>query len=146
MSRYTLVHCKTTDRCRYRLRFGDAVQTIRFDEYNALSAFKPYQVFGYIRWKRNDFGTQSWLLFICEIVPSARLTRVPGLYPGAEILFRARGKVAVKRTLSWLVRLEKKAQYPLELLPASYWRQAQNAALIHQPMPDYRPIGRPVYA
>jgi hypothetical protein len=102
-------------------------------------AFKPHLTFAYVRWCRNAYGTVSWQLYICKTVCSGRVSRVPGVRPGAEILLRARGKEAVGRTLSCLAAIEKTHAVTLENIPASFWRKSQNAREVRQTFPVYAP-------
>lgn len=139
MSKYTLVQHVNTASHHYRLRFGTAYEVIKLENDQWIYGFNPHQTFGYVRWCRNNYGTVSWQLYICKTVRSGRVSRVPGVRPGAEILLHARGKDAVRRTLSCLANIEKFQAISLENIPASFWRKSQNAREVRQTVPVYAP-------
>lgn len=106
----------------YRLRFGVPLKRIELDRRRSLALFSPGQVFGYVRWSANEFGTQDWRLTILEAhEPHLMLSRVPGVSPGVEVLLVMKGKGRVKRVLSVLDQLEAQG-YALEQVSPSYYR------------------------
>jgi len=136
---FTLVKSEfRADSRNHRLRFGAPVHIIRINKNSTYSAFKPGDVFGYIRWNRNDYGTINWQFIIGRSGSGASLTRFPGIHPGADLLYRARGVKAVKETLSWLDRLEKTSITRLEDYPISLWRKAENQRIIRAKLPLYK--------
>jgi len=116
----------------HRLRFGTPVQSIRIDRTSSYNAFEPCDVFGYIRWRRNKFGTQDWRIYVCQAVSEGRITRLPGITPGANVLLALHGAEVVKRMLGHIDMLEKRAGDLQKISPA-YWRQLQNAKSIRMP-------------
>ena len=122
--------------CNHRLRFGTPVRTIRLDNARNVCAFKRWQTFGYIRWIRNDFGTIDWRLYVCRASGSGRITHIPGIEPGAELLLFVTGTEAMKRFLPRLDRLEKQAGGQLETIPASFWRRVANELTIKPRHPN----------
>ena len=136
MGEFTLVEdIYARNSCHHRLRFGSPDHVIRLDKTKRMMAFRPGKAFGYIRWTRNRYGTQNWQLIIAQANSSGRISEYPGLYPGADIWFRARGKSAVKRALAWLDKVEKRSDIPLENLPESFWRRAENARFLRKSLP-----------
>lgn len=128
------------DRINHRLRFGAPTLETRLDKYSAVAAFIPTQIFGYIRWSANEYGTQDWRLFVCKTAGNPhhidgqgggntghhnRLTRIPGVMPGAHILLKTQGKARVKRALGYIDGLEKETGN-LDLVTESYWRHLHN--------------------
>lgn len=106
----------------YRLRFGAPMKRIELDRRRSLALFEPGQVFGYVRWSANEFGTQDWRLTILEAQePHMILSRVPGVSPGVEVLLLMKGMGSVKRALGILDQLEVKG-YALEQVSPSYYR------------------------
>ncbi len=106
----------------YWLRFGTPKERIELDKRRALAFFAPSQVFGYVRWSANEFGTQDWRLTILQAQePSLLLSRVPGVMPGAEILLLMKGSGPVKRGLAALDRLQANG-FVLEEVSPSYYR------------------------
>ena len=136
---YTLVELsKTAGLHHNKLRFGDPVFTFPFVRNRSFVAFKPGQIFAYVRWRKNDYGTVHWQLIIARAGRETLSQIYPGIYPCADVLFRARGVKAVKDTLIWLDRLEAKSSKPLTDLPVSFWRKAQNAKHIRARLPLIR--------
>ena len=136
MGEFTLVEdIYARNICHHRLRFGTPDHVIRIDKTKRMMAFRPSKVFGYIRWTRNQYGTQNWQFIVAQAKGFGRISEYPGLFPGADIWFRARGKTAVKRTLSWLDKIEKASDVSLHDLPESLWRRAENARIFRQSLP-----------
>ncbi len=108
------------------LRFGREDDWLDLDRRRALAFFEPGRVFGYVRWWANLFGTRDWRFVIIRSVgPGASCSRVPGVFPGGEILLQASGGVAVKRALREIDRLEAKGFEPADVSP-SYYRHVHN--------------------
>ncbi|PCI52869.1 MAG: hypothetical protein COB36_14275 [Alphaproteobacteria bacterium] len=116
----------------HRLRFGRPVQSVRIDRTSSYSAYEPGNVFGYIRWQRDKYGTQDWRIYVCRAAHDGCVTRLPGITPGADVLFALHGSSAVKRMLKHIDVLEKRAG-DLEQISPAYWRQLQNAKSIRRP-------------
>jgi len=138
-------------RINHRLRFGEPHSEIRLGWSSRLASFKPNDVFGYIRWSANEFGTQDWRLFVCKAGGNShhidgqgdektghhnRLTRIPGVLPGAHILLKTQGKARVKRALVYLDAIEKETG-ELSLVTESYWRYLHNRLDVNQPPHDF---------
>jgi len=117
----------------HRLRFGTPVQNVRIDRTCSYNVFEPGNVFGYIRWQRNKYGTQDWRIYVCRASGNGPVTRLPGISPGADVLFSVHGSEAVKRMLKHIDVLEKRAG-DLEKISPAYWRQMQNAKAIRRPV------------
>ncbi len=137
MSVFTLVETiKLRGHCNHRLRFGQPLEEIKLDENKSLAAFRAGQIFGYIRWSRNAFGTRNWQSFVVRSVSKGRVTRIPGVYPGGELLLRTRGVVATQKALSWLDKTEKSIPFLLSDFPESYWRLAENELFTDHQLPN----------
>lgn len=140
MSKFTLVETvQIRSRCNHRLRFGQSFETKTLSENKTLVAFEAGQIFGYIRWSRNAYGTRNWQFFVVRSVGAGRVTRIPGISPGGDLLFRTRGVVATQRALKWLDGLEKTIPFSLSDLPESYWRLAENEVFTDGQLPDLAP-------
>ena len=63
----------------YWVRFGEPRQWRDRDRRRAFAYFGAGQVFGYVRWEGNEYGTQLWRLLVVragsEVFP---LHRIPG--------------------------------------------------------------------
>jgi len=109
---------------RHRLRFGRPRQIITLTPLRKLAVFGPGELFGYIRWQANYYGTQDWRVYVVRAAESGSITRMPGILPGGEVLFSVRGKTRAKRALDIIDELEAQAGDLRRLTPA-FWRQVQ---------------------
>ena len=145
--KYTLVtEHYVRGHCNHRLRFGIGQAVIKQRKGLKLHAFKPHQIFGLIRWQRNEYGTILWTLYICEAAQKGRVTQIPGVYPGANLLFRARGSKAMRRCLQQLDRLEKRIGGDLGILPTAYWRKLASSNDRNIPLPELNQYVRHAHA
>ena len=53
----------------HRLRFGVAKTVTKLDKYRSIAVFQQGAVFGYIRWRANEFGTQDWRVYVLKAQP-----------------------------------------------------------------------------
>ncbi len=119
------------------LRFGEPVCDFDLDRRRSLAIFKPGQIFGYIRWRANEYGTQEWRFVIVRAAePQQPISRFTGIQPGGEIILLVSGNTKVKRVLSQIDLLEYNGLNPSEVSPAFY-RHAHNRALIGLPVRGY---------
>ena len=104
-----------------RLLFGRPVVTYPFHEGGALHLFDAGHVFGFVRWRGDGYGTQTWRVVVARaLVAGEQGTVVPGLEPGGEVLLHAFGKARAKRALRTVDRLCDR-HVSREIAPA-YWR------------------------
>lgn len=117
------------DKFNYYIRFGTPKYR---DEYNAREAYEYYvpgAIFGYIRWKTNDYGTESWHFFVLlSGDKSGNICSVPGIAPGAEVLVQVYGKTRVQRLFKIIDDIEHADIDPSDVAPC-YW--VQTNARIH---------------
>lgn len=119
------------------LRFGDPIHDFDLDRRRSLAIFKPEQVFGYIRWRANEYGTQEWCFVIVKAVgPPQEINRITGIQPGGEILLAASGKVKVKRVFSQIDALESDGFDPSKVSP-NFFRHLHNRTVINRPVRGY---------
>ncbi len=141
MSDLTLVQGKFVKaHCNHRIRFGIPTYQVRLDRARTLYAFSPQQIFGYIRWQANSFGTTDWRLYVCKTCAAGKITRITGISPGADILLNVHGTEAMKYILRQLDSLEKQVGCALENVPESHWRQMQLAVRIARPIRKFSKI------
>ena len=134
MSRLVAVKCEfVRDKVNHRLRFGAPEMSITLRKSQKLYAFGAGQVFGYIRWKANKYGTVDWRLYICQASLSGQVTRVPGIIPGATVLLSVHGNIAMQRMLKQIDSLEAQTDGGLETITPAYWRHLHNARIINRP-------------
>ena len=117
-----------------RLRFGTPVRIENIDHHQGRAWMRPGTCFGYIRWRADAYGTQSWRCFVgLAGRPGDALTRLPGVYPGAHLLVNLSGKTYVKRFLMRLDELQKSVDGLSGVSPA-YWRKMQMRAQLNLPV------------
>jgi len=118
------------DVCNHRLRFGVPQLVTKLDNYRTVAALSPDNIFGYIRWKRNEYGTTLWRLVIAKTVQEGRIQKYAGILPGAYILVNVSGVNAVKQALTRLDYWETQAGGDLSIIPETRWRHFQNGIII----------------
>lgn len=120
-----------------RLRFGKPVERLNLDKRRALAWFEPGQVFGYIRWSANEFGTQIWCLLIAQAVGKGeRIVRLEGVNPGASVLLHLNGATRARLMLKRLDVLETDG-FALQDISPSYFRQLHNRSLTRSKIRPY---------
>ncbi len=124
------------DIINHRLLFGEPSEFIKLDKFRRLATFDAGRIFGYIRWRANEYGTQDWRLFIVKTGSVNLLTPVPGVSPAVKLLVSASGSKEVKRSLKLLDKLKSDTAGNLETIPESYWHQFQNCLTTRLPMRD----------
>jgi len=120
------------DVINHRLRFGEPFKKIRLDKSRVLATFEPNIIFGYIRWKANEYGTQDWRVYILKTQSSGALSQIAGVSPAVKVLLSAVGKTSVKRALSVIDTIEKEAKDGLISVPESYWLTLHNTLLLRK--------------
>ena len=119
------------------LRFGDPVYDFDLDRRRSLAIFKSSQIFGYVRWRANEYGTQKWRFVIVKAVePLHRMSCFTGIQPGGQILLTTSGNVKVKRVLSQIDLLEHNGFSPSKVSP-NFYRQLHNRTMINRPVRGY---------
>jgi len=119
------------------LRFGAPDEQQDLDRRRSLALFRPGRVFGYVRWRANEYGTQEWRFTIVQTAePSRFLSRIEGVMPGGEVLLLVTGNTKVKRALVQIDVLEANDFEPAEVSPA-YYRHVHNRITTGKPVRIY---------
>jgi len=119
------------------LRFGDPDEQRDLDRRRSLALFKPSRVFGYVRWRANEYGTQDWRFTVVQTAePPLLLSRIEGVTPGGEALLLVNGNAKVKRALLRIDALEAAGFEPADVSPA-YYRHVHNRITAGQPIRVY---------
>jgi len=119
------------------LRFGDPDEQHDLDRRRSLALFKPGRIFGYVRWRANEYGTQDWRFTVVQTAePSLLLSRIEGVAPGGEVLLLVRGNTKVKRALLQIDALEAAGFEPADVSPA-YYRHVHNRIAAKRPIRAY---------
>ena len=109
-----------------RVRFGRATAERIIDRRCRVELFEPGQVFGYVQWRANRYGTELWRAWVLRAAaPGELLETVPGIAPGAHIWLGLSGQARVQRALDLIDAIEAQGLDP-SAVPESYWRTAQN--------------------
>jgi len=109
------------NRANDRLLFGRPVVTYPLHEGGALHLFDAGQVFGFVRWRGDGYGTQTWRVVVARgLAVGEEGSAIPGLEPGGEVLLHAFGKVRAKRALRAIDVLSDK--HVLHEIAPAYWR------------------------
>lgn len=129
----------------HRLRFGQPTKVIKLDRYRRLATFPMHEIFGYIRWRANEYGTQDWRVYILKTQPNGLVSQVPGILPAVKILVSAEGAASVKRALKAIDQCEEQAKDGLCSIPESYWARLNTSLMLKKPTRDlpfiYRETG-----
>ncbi len=119
------------------LRFGAPDEQHDLDRRRSLALFKPGRIFGYVRWRANEYGTQDWRFTVVRTAaPSLLLSRIEGITPGGEVLLLVVGNTKVKRALLQIDTLETAGIEPAAVSPA-YYRHVHNRITAGQPIRAY---------
>jgi len=110
----------------YWLRFGAPDHWLDLDRRRALALFRPGRLFGYVRWRANEFGTQDWRFTVVQAAaPSVFLNRIEGVDPGGEVLLLTSGNARVMRAFSQIDAIETAGFQPADVSSA-YYRHVHN--------------------
>lgn len=121
----------------YYIRFGEPRQRNDLDRRRAFEYYAPGQLFGYVRWEANEYGTRYWRIWVVRAGdPVILLHRIPGVTPGAEILLQLSGGTRVKRAFEAIDAIEALGIDPADV-PASYYVQIHHRIVTRLPIPPY---------
>lgn len=114
------------DRIERWLRFGRDVGERILDRRRRLILFAPDAVFAFVRWEGNDHGTVLSRIDILRACGAGeRISTVPGVTPGGDILLRLSGWPRVKRVLDLVMGIEQSGIEAADVAP-DYWRHVHN--------------------
>ena len=117
------------DIINHRLLFGEPYELITLDRFRRLAVFTPNEIFGYIRWRANQYGTVEWRLFVVKSGVAGHMTQIQGISPAVKILISVSGRNGMKRALSTLDVLKENTKNGLQGVPESYWKVVQSALI-----------------
>ncbi|TPK95299.1 MULTISPECIES: DUF2840 domain-containing protein [unclassified Mesorhizobium] len=108
------------------IRFGKTVENRIIDRSRRIVAFAPGNIFAFVRWTANDFGTVAARIDILRAVsPGKRCSTVAYVRPGADILVTAIGWPKVERVLQAIDAVEAIGIDPVDVSP-EYWRHVHS--------------------
>lgn len=89
------------------IRFGRHSEEEILDRRRRVLWFEPDELFAFVRWASNDYGTAvSRIEILRACAPGEALTTVPGVTPGGEVLLRLSGWPKVERVLQAVDQVE----------------------------------------
>lgn len=113
-------------------RFSSSDHSEKVSEFT----FSPSQTFGFVRWRGDGYGTQTWRVVVAQPGrPGQRLTRIPGVSPGAHLLVHAFGKTRAKRALRAIDVLSD--HHVLHDIAPAYWRHVHVQIARNKPLETY---------
>lgn len=108
------------------IRFGPHTEEEIFDRRRRALWFDAGQVFAFVRWASNDYGTAVSRIDILRAVGLGEpCTTVPGVTPGGEVLLRHSGWPKVERVLQAIDAVEALGLRPEDACP-DHWRHVGN--------------------
>lgn len=118
------------DIINHRLLFGEPVEVIKLDRFRRLAVFEPQSIFGYIRWRANNFGTIDWKLYIAKTGDEGLMTQLAGVSPAVKLLVSVSGLDRMKRALPVLDAIKAQTKNGLMGVPESYWQAVQTSLML----------------
>lgn len=119
------------------IRFGRPAAERIVDAHRRVLAFQPRQVFAYVRWASNGYGTiVSRIDVLRAVARGMACSTVPFVIPGAEILARASGWPKVERVLQAIDAVEAIGVDPADAAP-DHWRHVHNRISAGEPPRAY---------
>jgi hypothetical protein len=104
------------------LRFGSPLADTIIDRRRRKLTFDEGQVFAFVRWASNDYGTiRSQLEIIRCVGASEPFTTLAGVEPGGDILLSVWGWPKVERLFKCIDAIEASGIDPCEVAP-DHWR------------------------
>ena len=64
----------------HRLRFGQPETKTELDKYRSLASFPEGSIFGYIRWRANEYGTIEWRTYVLKAQSGGYISHVAVSY------------------------------------------------------------------
>lgn len=121
-----------------RLLFGRANRELLDQDCFTSHLFSAGQIFGFVRWRGDQFGTQTWRVVVAQAgYLGEKLTRIPGVKPGAHLLVHAFGKTRAKRALRAIDVLSD--SFVLHDIHPAYWRHVHAQVAANLPLEPYDP-------
>ncbi len=133
----TITHVELTwieKKIEHWLRFGRRAEEKILDRRRSIASFTPNNIFAFVRWASNDYGTIISRMDIVRTVETGeRFQTLPFVRPGGEILLRVDSWPKVERALRAVDAIEALRIDPADVAP-EYWRHLHNRlAAGHEP-------------
>ena len=113
-------------RIEHRIRFGAIAAEKVLDRRRRIVSFVPGNVFAFVRWASNDFGTIiSRIDIVRAVALGEAFSTLPFVRPGGEILLRITGWPKVECVLQLIDAVEALGIVAADAAP-DYWRHVHN--------------------
>lgn len=124
-----LTHVELTwleKRIEHRIRFGAIAAEKVLDRRRRIVSFASDNIFAFVRWASNDFGTIiSRIDIVRAVAPGEAFSTLPFVRPGGEILLRITGWPKVECVLQMIDAVEALGIDAADAAP-DYWRHVHN--------------------
>ena len=124
-----LTHVELTwieKRIEYWIRFGREAAERIVDRRRRVLSFAPGDLFAFVRWAANDFGTvMSRIDIVRAVAPGEPYQTLPFVRPGGDILLKVEGWSKVERVLQAIDAIETLGIDPAAIAP-DHWRHVHN--------------------
>ena len=121
------------------LRFGAPVSDTIIDRRRRRLGFAESQIFAFVRWESNDFGTIRSQFDIMRCVgPDSPYTKLDHVNPGGDILLSISGWPKVEQAFKVIDAIEASGIDPCDVAP-DHWRHVHNRLTIAQAPRRYSP-------
>lgn len=108
------------------IRFGRIAEETILDRRRRVLAFAPGEIFAFVRWASNGYGTVTSRIDILRAVgPGEPFSTVAFVTPGAEILLRIAGWPKVNEVLQAIDAVERTGVVAEDACP-EHWRHVMN--------------------
>ncbi len=116
------------------IRFGAPILDQIIDRRRRLLSFAAGNVFAFVRWASNDYGTVlSRLAIVRAVADGEAYSTLPDVTPGGEVLLHLGGWPRVRQALAVIDAIEDLGIDPALVAP-DYWRHVHNRLLVgHRP-------------
>jgi hypothetical protein len=119
-------------RTEYWIRFGQQAGERIIDRRRRIVSFAPGQVFAFVRWASNNYGTVlSRIDILCAVHRGEPYQTLPSVQPGGDILLAITGWPKVERVLQIIDAIEAIGVDPVDVAP-DHWRHVHNRIAVRQ--------------
>ena len=119
-------------RIENRIRFGKPAEEKIVDRRRRVLSFPAGNVFAFVRWTANDFGTVISRIDIVRAVKHGEpCSTVPWVNPGGDILLRLSGWPKVEKVLQLIDAVEALSIDPADAAH-DYWRHVHNRLSVNE--------------
>ena len=119
------------------LRFGQPIGDQIIDRRRRSQTFRENQIFAFVRWQSNDYGTIVSRLDIVRCVGSDEpFTTLPGVTPGGDVLLSVSGWPKVERVFKLIDAIEALGIDAYDVAP-DHWRHIHNRLAVAETPRSY---------